>query len=297
MKSLRLMLAAGSALSLLAAPATLAAQDETVPMIEAEPATDDGGQLSDDEQAMAALAGMMGGMMKAEPLTAEQQARLPAAEKLIDRIMPKGAMAELTSGMFDGLGGLGGLGDMPSGPKPALARALSLSPFDVEPLSDEQAAEALALLDPAWQEREAATKAMIPELLGEVMDVMEPPMRRAMAELYAIRFSETELAAIDTFFTTEAGSKYARESLSMASDPRLMAASMEAMPALFSMIGQMESRITERTANLPAARSFSDLSKADKAKVAKLTGMSVEEIESSIVSTSPVMVPEPPQID
>jgi len=288
MRKIAMMLAATTAFC---APASLAAQDASVPTVEAVPA-DDSAEPSGDVQAMAALAGMMDGMPKAEPLTAEQQARLPQAEQIIAKIWPVGAAAELSQSMFGGL--LGGFGEMvPSGPKPALAQSLGLGPIDLEGMSDAEAAEALSLLDPVWKDREGAVKGMVTDLMGEVVSMVEPPMRRAMTELYAIRFTGPELAAIDAFFATGTGGKYARESMSMASDPRLMAASMEAMPAMFAMIGQMEERMKERTASLPAPRDFADLSPKERAKLAELTGISVEDIEASI-DMRVVTVPAPP---
>ena len=107
-------------------------------------------------------------------------------------------------------------------------------------------------------------------------------MRKAMSELYAIRFTDSELAEIDRFFATATGTKYARESFLMASDPRVASASMEAMPAMMGMIGSMEQRMAERTADLPAVRSFDSLSAAEQAKVAELTGYSIDEIRQSI---------------
>ncbi|WP_086607046.1 DUF2059 domain-containing protein [Erythrobacter donghaensis] len=287
MKPLRLILATASALSLLAAPATLAAQDtESEAMAEAAPADDMAEEeWAEDEGAddpMAALAGMMGAtMIEVEPLTAEQQARVPAAEKVMARIWPEGAAAEMSQNMFGGM--FGGFGDMmPTGAKAGLAALIGLSPFDLEGMTDEQATEALGLFDPVWEQRETAIKAMVPELTGEIMGLVEPPMRRAMTELYAIRFTAPELAAIDAFFATDTGAKYARESLSMASDKRMLAASMEAMPEMFAMIGQMEERMKARTESLPAPRSFADLSPEERAKVAALTGYSVEEIEANL---------------
>jgi hypothetical protein len=107
-------------------------------------------------------------------------------------------------------------------------------------------------------------------------------MRKAMSELYAIRFTNSELAEIDRFFATATGTKYARESFMMASDPRVASASMEAMPAMMGMLGDMERRLAERTADLPAVRGFNALSAAEQAKVAEMTGYSIDEIRQSI---------------
>lgn len=296
MRKIAVLLAATTAFC---APASLAAQDAAPPMDASAPA-DDSAEPSEDATTMAALAGMMGAVAEVEPLTAEQQARLPLAEQIIAKIWPVGATAELSQSMFGGM--LGGFGEMlPSGPKPALAESLGLGPIDLQDLSDAEAAEALSLLDPVWKDRDGAVKGMVTDLMGEILNMVEPPMRRAMTELYAIRFTGPELEAIDAFFSTGTGSKYARESLTMASDPRLMAASMEAMPAMFAMIGQMEDRMKERTGNLPAPREFADLSPKERARVAKLTGLSVAEIEASLdmrimtVPSAPMAVP--PQID
>jgi hypothetical protein len=269
----------------LAAP-PLAAQDAPPPVTVVEvPAGDEGKEPSDDVQAMAALAGMMGGAMKVDPLTPEQQARLPQAEAIITRIMPPGAMAEMSQQMFGGL--LGGFGEkMPAGPRLAAAEALGMGPGNLDGLGEAEATELADLLDPAWKQREGAMQGMVSLMMGEMMNVMEPPMRKAMAELYAIRFSGAELAAIDAFFATDAGTKYARESLSMASDPRLLSASMEGLPAMFASIATMEERVKERMASVPEPRRFADLSATERARVAELTGLDVAEIEARLAGES-----------
>lgn len=282
MKPLRLMLASASALSLMAAPASLAAQDanDTI-VIESMPQNDDPGGPSNKDQELAGLAALMGGMAEVEPLTAEQQARLPAAEGIIARIWPVGASAELSQNLFGEM--LSGFDTkMSHGAKAGLATSLGVSPLDLQNLSDAQAAEAMTLFDPAWEQREIAVNAMVPEFMRDITNLVEPPMRRAMIEVYAIRFTAPELAEINAFFATDTGAKYARQSLSMASDRRLMAATMEAMPAMFAMIGQMEERMKARIENLPAPRSFADLSPEERAKVAQLTGYAVEEIEANL---------------
>jgi hypothetical protein len=296
----RFWLVAGSTLALLAAPASLAAQDAPVPMIVTTEAPEDEGEQppSDDMQAMAALAGMMGAGMKPEPLTPEQQARLPQAAAIIDRIMPPGAMADMSQQMFGGF--LGGFGEMiPSGARGAVAEALGLEPGALADLSDAEATELANLFDPAWEKRGTVIEELAGGMMSEMMNVVEPGMRRAMAELYAIRFTSTELAAIDAFFATEAGTKYARESLSMASDPRLMAATMESMPAMFASIAGMETKMKEGMAGLPEPRRFANLSPKERERVAELTGLSVEDLirADEEVMTVEMPMPEPPQTD
>lgn len=292
----RFWLIAGSTLALLAAPASLAAQEAPgAIVIESLPETDDPGDPLD----MAGLAALMGAATKPEPLTPEQQARLPQAEAIINRIMPPGAMADMSQQMFSGfMGGFGGM--IPSGARGAVADALGLVPDELAHLSDAEAAELANLFDPAWEKRGTVIERLVTEMMSDMMNVVEPGMRRAMAELYAIRFTSTELAAIDSFFATEAGAKYARESISMASDPRLMAASMEAMPAMFASIGATETKMKEGMAGLPEPRRFANLSAKERARVAKLTGLSIEDLiradeEVMTMPASPLAVP--PQTD
>lgn len=287
MRKIAVLLAAAAALG---APASLAAQDAPPPMTVGERLPDDEGvAASDDAAEMAALAGVMGGMVKAEPLSPEQQARLPQAQALIAQLIPEGAMAEMSQAMFGNmLGPLEGL--MPSGAMPVVAERMG--PEVAGRLSEEQAVEVANLLDPAWEEREKRIKGLVPEMLTEVMGLMEPTMRKAMSELYAIRFSSGELTDIAGFFATETGAKYARESFTMTSDPRLIAASMEMMPAMFGMLGDMEQRMKARLADLSEPRSFAALSNKERDRVAELTGLSVEQIESNLEPRG-IMVPPP----
>lgn len=95
------------------------------------------------EQAMAELMALF----EAEPLSAEQQARLPAARAVVERILPPGTMAEVMGSMFDGM--LGPIMEMAIEPSSdAVASELGLEDGALD-LSEEQAAEAAAILDPA----------------------------------------------------------------------------------------------------------------------------------------------------
>jgi Uncharacterized protein conserved in bacteria (DUF2059). len=264
---MRSLTTAAAGLALLVATPALAAQDA------APTAPSEADQL-------AAMTDMFSGMFTAEPLTAEQQARLPAAEQLIAKVIPEGTMAEMMDKVYNGVMGPI-MAAAPNGATTTLARQIGLPPYALD-LGEDQAAELASLFDPAWAERQQREMAIIPAMMKDVMTLMEPGMRKAMAELYAIRFSDSALAEIDAFFSTATGTKYARESFLMASDPRIMAASMDAMPALMGMMGDMEARMAESVADLPAVRSFADLSPEERARVAEMTGYSVEDIETNL---------------
>lgn len=212
-----------------------------------------------------------------EPLTAEQVERLPLAEALVARIIPPGTMGEMMGGMFDGL--LTGFGDMaqPSA-SDMVARNLGLEGWEIT-LTEEQIAATAALFDPAWEERQRREAGAVPMMMRQVGAVMEPGLRQAMAELYAIHFDAQQLRDIEAFFATPSGAAYASESYTMMSDPRLAAATMAAVPTMLDGMVAMQADMEAATADLPPVRSFADLSLNERKLLADLLGMTVEDLE------------------
>ena len=242
-------------------------------------AQDEAEYQAGEQEEMAGVMAMLGSMFKAEPLTAEQQARLPLAQTIVGKIMPDGTMREMFDGMMGGMfGELMTAGAEAEPARTFVANQLGLYGEEIS-LSDEQATEIANMLDPVRNERKAKEAEMMPQVIGEVMTTMEPTMRKAMSELYAVYFNDTELADIDTFFSTPSGTAYARKSFKMSSDPRIMAATMESLPQMMEQFGAIEAKMKAATADLPASRTFAELTAQEKARVAKLTGFSVDDLE------------------
>lgn len=272
-----------TALALLSAAPVLAQEEgETVEFAE------DGGEASDDAM-MGEMLGALGGMFAVEPLTDEQNTRLPLATSIVDKMIPAGSMAEMMDNMLGGTFGslLKVAGE--ASPKTKLAEQLGLTAFELADLSDEDAGEMLSLFDPRWEERQQRESELMPQVMGELMSVMEPPMKKAMSELYAINFSEGELGEIDTFFSTETGANFARKSFTMAADPRIIGASMEALPEMMGAFASIDQSMAEATADLGTPRTFDQLSGDEKAFVSEAIGMSAEDIEYSAKTSEEVM--------
>ena len=143
------------------------------------------------EAAMAAMAGAF----KVDPLTAEQQARLPLAQTIVGKIMPPGTMNEVMGAMSQSI--LGPLAALASTPTPGDAvRMLGADPDSVV-LDDVTAKEVIGIIDPAWKDRREQSVAVTQETMTKVMGAMEPVIRKAMAEIYAVHFSTPELTDID----------------------------------------------------------------------------------------------------
>lgn len=264
-----------AALTLASAPLAAQASDEQVDL--AADAT-----VAEDDEMQQTMA-MLGSMFPVEPLTAEQNVRLPQARRIIDRMIPEGALGEMMGSMFDKmLGPIMAAADAPAARVVAEGIGAGAETLDLSP---EQAAEVAALFDPVYAERHERESALLPGLMRDMMTVMEPTMRKAMSELYAINFSQRELDDIEAFFQTESGTSYARKSFTMSSDPRIISATMEAMPQMMGAFASMEEKIAQASADLPAKRSFADLSAAEQARVAELTGYSADAIEAMLAGS------------
>jgi hypothetical protein len=200
------------------------------------------------------------------PLTAEQQARLPQARALMELVLPPGSYSELI------------------GAQDVVARRLGLIDEEMAGVSEEAAVLAAALLDPAWQEREQRQAEAMPRIMVDVMGHIEAPMREAMAELYAINFSEEELADVAAFFATPSGAAYASRSYTMASDPRLSQAMLSVLPAVMGEMEGMMAQLEAVTADLPPERQYSDLTDTQRKQLARLVGLSEEQLQATFQS-------------
>ena len=253
----RFRLAAASAFALaLASP--LAAQDAA----------------SDGAAEAALVAEMFANAFVAEPLTAEQEARLPAASALIDTMMPEGIYAEMMASMVGPtLDPILGLLSGEEGARLVLSSRLALTPEALEALSGEQALELAQLLDPGFSGRGEVMQSFMRDMMREVAAVIEPGFRAGLARAYAVRFDAGQLADIGAFFATPTGQVYATENFRLNADPQVIAASMQAMPAMMEQIVGMEEDIKAAMVELPGERKLGELAPAERRRMAIVLGV------------------------
>jgi len=214
------------------------------------------------------FAGMMAGLFQTEPLTEEQNARLPAAQAVVGEMMPDGFYGEMMAGMMDKM--LRPMLTMFSQPEFVLGARLAVDAETIEALEEGEQAELTAMLDPAYQARGDAMVAVLTSRMGGMFTAMEGPMREGLSKAYAVRFDDAQLADIATFFATPTGGEYARESMALFADPQVMQASMQALPAMMRGFGDIESAMREAMAALPAERGYGDLTEAQRERLAEL---------------------------
>ena len=214
------------------------------------------------------FAGMMASLFQTEPLTEEQNARLPAAQAVVGEMMPDGFYGEMMAGMMDKM--LRPMLTMFSQPEFVLGARLAVDAEAIEALEEAEQAELTAMLDPAYQARGDAMVAVLTSRMGGMFTAMEGPMREGLSKAYAVRFDDAQLADIAAFFATPTGGEYARESMALFADPQVMQASMQALPAMMSGFGDIESAMREAMTALPAERGYDDLTEAQRKRMAEL---------------------------
>ncbi|MEP3422725.1 MAG: DUF2059 domain-containing protein [Erythrobacter sp.] len=238
-----------------------------------------GGELT-AEQARE-LGNLFGDMFgTADPLSAEQEERLPAAMLVVSKLFPKGTYArmmdESMAPMIDAM-----MGDLGGNSAIALSQLTGLSPLDLSNLDAERLAKAVALLDPAAEERNSAMSRLMLTQIGEIMLEIEPAYRAGLARAYAVRFTNDELMDLSAYFETDVGKKYAAESFLVFADPQVMSSMNDMMPAMMERLPAIMSATASIESDFPSGRSFSDLSGAEQSQLADLLGVTKGELAQS----------------
>ena len=222
----------------------------------------------------AAMGEMFASMFTSEPLTPEQEARLPAAKAIVDTMMPPGFYGEMMSeAMAGSLKPIMAMFNGATGADMLLGSRLDVDPATRDALSDEEKIELANLLDPAFDQRGAIMPELMNAIMRDVAVAIEPGFREGMAKAYAVRFDERQLADIAAFFATPTGAVYATENLKLMTDPQVMSASMQAMPQMMNQLGGIEAQIREAMEALPPERAIEELSDEQRARAAAILGV------------------------
>mgnify|MGYP001794540311 CR=1 FL=1 len=263
----RILTTSLSALALATSAPAIAAQDEAASSDEAE--------LQKELDAVGDMFGDMFGT--AEPLTAEQEARVPMAQQGVLKLFPEGTyskmMEETMAPMMDGL-----LGSIAGSPAVTLLELTGLPPSQLNAVDEANQAEAVALLDPNASARNAEIGDTMMTLLTDIVVQIEPRYRSGLARAYAVRFTEAELTDLDTYFATPVGQKYAAESFLIFADPQVMSSMNEMMPAVMEAMPAMMGDIGGIAEKYPKGRTFSALSSEEQTQLASLLGTTLENL-------------------
>lgn len=238
------------------------------------------GAMADAEVNAEAAWGIFAEDVTSEPLTAEQQARLPQAQRVLALVFPDGALTEAYRVADAAATNLGS--DSEDTASYLIYDALGY-PEDLIEIEPVKAAQAMDILQPGWRERIAQENARTAEAASGAIAALEPALRQALAEVYAIRFDETQLGDIEAFFATPTGAVFARQTLDIGSDPRILAVfyNPEYTAALMADLAAP----AEPLAPLPY-RSFASLAPQEQARLAALTGLDKERLAQAMAATA-----------
>ncbi|MBB5712022.1 DUF2059 domain-containing protein [Sphingomonas xinjiangensis] len=215
-----------------------------------------------------------------KPVTAPvDPARLSAARQVVARLMPPGtykrmmdqSMGPLMDSMTQSMGQL---------PVQELARLSGITAEEASTLGTGTIEQVMAIYDPHWRDRlKRSTDAMMGGMT-EIMTNMEPAMREGLSRAYAREFVPAELAEMDRFFATPAGAHYALKSLQLFMDPEMMKIMSDMVPEMTKRMPDMMAKAEAAVAALPKPRSNSDLTPAERAKLATLLGVPADTLKT-----------------
>lgn len=204
----------------------------------------------------------------AEPI---DPARLAAAAPVIDQVFPVGTYARMMNGSMDAIMGsvMDSVGKLPVRD---LAKMGGVSEDELKQMGEGSLKDMMEIVDPAYQQRmDLFMKTMMGEMIG-VMSQFEPAVRDGLTQAYARHFTAPQLADLHTFFATPTGQDYAANSMLLFMDPAVMAKMQELTPALMQQMPGIMQKVEAATAGLPKPRTYKDLTKAERANLAKLLG-------------------------
>lgn len=204
-------------------------------------------------------------------------AQLELGEQVAMRILPAGSYRRIMGETFQQM--MGPIRDSFANlPVVQIAQIAGVPQEDISIQDNATIGELTAIIDPYFEQRQSAILGLISEILIGVMDEAEPGVRKGLARAYARRFAASEMNEMLAFFETDTGAKFAQESMAIYASKEVLAASAELAPSIFEKMAGIEEQITKRLADLPPERSFSDLSTKERARLAELLGVDVDEL-------------------
>ncbi len=209
-----------------------------------------------------------------------EPALLSKGERIAAAVVPKGSyrkiMAETFKKVVEPM--MEGIDEIPMS---VIAGFAGVSEEEIKLKDGAKLSDLMIIIDPYYKQHNRVMMSKISDIMIDLSDDIEPSIRNGMARAYARRFSADDLETVAQFYETEAGAKFAGESLSIYASPEVMSASMEMMPQFMErFFGAME-EITEGEGDIPPPRKFGDLSEEERNKLSELMGIEREDMSGS----------------
>jgi hypothetical protein len=209
----------------------------------------------------------------AQPVTpATDPAALASATRIAGALLPDGTYRKMMSGTFDKM--MSGIIDqMGNLPMREIIVAMGMAEDQVPNLAPDAMKQIMEITDPVFKQRmDLGMKAMMVGMV-DMISKYEPAVREGLSEAYARRFTAAQLGDLERFFATPSGREYAAQSMLVYTDRAVMNRMMAMMPEMMKEMPTMVGAMTEATKDLPKQRKFSDLTQAERDRIAALLGV------------------------
>lgn len=242
----------------------------------------------------------LGGVAYAQEQEAQEQeaeaidpARLEIATQLADTVFPDGVYQELMGEQMQSL--MRPIVDQAqSMPLAELLKSMNiLSADEIAALDGTSSKDIMAIIMPGFSDKMNDFMGLLYDEMGALMTQLEPDVRAGLSRAYAREFSLAELQQIEQFFGTEAGEHYASQTMFIFMSPEVMQILQQVMPMIVEETPVMIGRVMEKMGEFPKPRKISDLSDDERAQLANLLGISVEELENGAQSAEQEDEPDP----
>ncbi len=154
-----------------------------------------------------------------------------------------------------------------------LAKIGGVSKAELDKLSPAKTSEIMAILDPAFKQRVALIIDTMFTEMTPMLTEMEPSLRDGMAQSFVKKYNATELDEITKFLSTPAGAKFGSGFMTLATDPDYLEKVQSMIPQIMQAMPGIMRKVLESTKTLPSPRQYSQLSRAEKAKLDGLLGI------------------------
>jgi len=201
-------------------------------------------------------------------------------------MMPDGFYGKMMGDMMDKM--MRPMMSMIASPEFVLGSRLEIDQETLAGLGEAEQIEVVTMLDPAYDQRVDVIVSVVTGKMAGMFSAMEGPMREGFSKAYAVRFDDAQLADIGAFFSTPTGGVYAKESMALFADPQVIQASMQALPAMMSEFGDMETAMKEAMASLPSERQYADLTPEQRNRLAALLGVDPDNLADIVKPPKPM---------
>lgn len=218
-------------------------------------------------------------------VTSADPARVAAARPVVEKLFPVGTYRRMMDGtmskMMDSM--IGGMMKMPIA---QIARISGVPADRLSSMNETSLEQVSAIIDPHFRER---TKLGMDAMMGSMTDLMdgfEPNVRSALTRAFARKFDVRQLGEINAFFTTPTGNRLASDYMSMMMDRDIMNEMQALMPQMIKKLPDMAEKAKKASESLPPPRKASDLSDAEKTRLAQLLGIKTSDLKDSAAQTA-----------